>query len=364
MTATPLAFLSLDRRRRNISGAAPPGKTPVAASRRADARRTALPAPAAQDQVPPPAAAATLRAAPAFPPDPSPDNRRSPVRRRKQGLAVLLCLGLLALVLAVPSLAEGATKNLCRIGKDVVIEEEETVRHIVVVGGQVTIHGTVEGNVAAIGGSVVLTNTAVVEGDVLSLGGVIVIGRGADVQGNLTEINAASLSAALSSVMNGEWEGWSWVFAIVSLTVFAGILALALLLLAFAAGPVRVMSRAIRTRALGVALWGVAALVLVVPLAALLAISVVGIVLIPLEVSLFVLASLVGFVSVARFLGRAFYDLRKKPEERIVRETLWGLVILWLVGWIPYLGLTVKVLAVVLGLGSVIVTGFGFRKTP
>lgn len=43
----------------------------------------------------------------------------------------------------------------------------------------------------------------------------------------------------------------------------------------------------------------------------------------------------------------------------MIRETIWGLIILWILGWIPYVGWMLKVFAIVLGLGGVLITRFG-----
>jgi uncharacterized membrane protein len=51
---------------------------------------------------------------------------------------------------------------------------------------------------------------------------------------------------------------------------------------------------------------------------------------------------------------------RKDPS--ILRETFWGLIILWLIGWIPYIGWMVKTLALVIGLGATLVSRFGTHR--
>src|SRR3989304_7780361 len=122
--------------------------------------------------------------------------------------------------------------NNVKIGGDVTIAEGNKVKNALTVGGQITVNGTVTGHVMAIGGSVVLTRTALVEGNVISVGGVIVMGKGALVHGSLKEINASDISQSLASVLNEDWEGWSWVFAVLSLLLFIGIMLLAFLLVA------------------------------------------------------------------------------------------------------------------------------------
>jgi len=105
--------------------------------------------------------------------------------------------------------------------------------------------------------------------------------------------------------------------------------------------------------------WGIVGLILIVPLAVLLAVSVVGIVLIPLEMTIVLCAVILGFAAVSQLVGERLFVTLKRHDRSIMRETVWGLIILWVIGWIPYVGWMLKVFAIVLGLGGVIVTRFG-----
>ncbi|HRS86525.1 MAG TPA: polymer-forming cytoskeletal protein [Syntrophales bacterium] len=264
-------------------------------------------------------------------------------------LSILICLW--------PAVPEAS--SLFRIGSDVTVEEGQRVNHVVTVRGQITVSGHVEGHVVAVGGSVVLTRRAVVLGNVVSIGGIVVAARGADVHGSVTELNAANLSEYLTTVLSEEWEGWSWIWAVFSLVIFLCVLIIALILGVLIPRPLRVVALAIEEDTLRVTLWGLLGLILVVPLAVLLTISVVGIVLIPLEMILVVSAGLMGFIAVAQLVGRRIYALFHKKGQPVIRETFWGLLALWLIGWAPYIGWIVKVLALMIGLGAVIFTRFG-----
>ena len=277
----------------------------------------------------------------------------------KLGLILLFMLGLL-LGPAAASAAED--KSIVKIGSDVTIEAGQKVRNVVTIGGQITVSGTVEKNVVAVGGSVVLTKTAVVGGNVVSLGGVIVIARDAKVGGSLTEINSSNLYETLTAALSSEWEGWSWIFAIISLSIFLVILVLALLIVALLPKPVRIVSEAISENTFKVVLCGLLGLVLIAPLALLLTISVVGIALIPLEVIIVVCSVLLGFIAVGQLIGRKVLHLLKRPNPGMVRETFWGLIILWFIGWIPYIGWMVKAVAIVVGLGATLITRFGTHQ--
>lgn len=277
--------------------------------------------------------------------------------RPAQRLTALLLL--VGMFLMPPAAAASSDKNVIKIGSDYIVEKGQKVHNVITLGGQITVNGTVDKNVLAVGGSVVLTRTAMVRGDVVSLGGVIVMARDAEVGGDLTEINSSNLLETVTAAVSSEWEGWSWIFAVISISIFLVILVLALLISALLPKPVRIVSEAIRENTFKVVLCGLLGVVLPVPLALLLTLSVVGITLIPLEIIIVVCSVLLGFIAVGQMLGARFLRLLRRPRTGIVRETFWGLLLLWMIGWIPYIGVMIKVLAIVIGLGAVLLSRFG-----
>ncbi|OPY90688.1 MAG: hypothetical protein A4E72_00518 [Syntrophus sp. PtaU1.Bin208] len=270
-------------------------------------------------------------------------------------------LGLILLLCSAPEALAGK-KTIVKIGEDVQIAAGQSVRNVITFGGQITVSGIVQSHVVALGGSVVLTRTANVGGDVVCLGGVVVLGKGAQIGGTMTEINSANLSEAISDVLNDNWEGWSWIFTIISILVFAGFLILSLLIATLIPRPVNLIVEAIEGHLFQAILWGVLVLILVVPLAVLLTISVVGIVLVPLEMTLVACAALLGLVSVAQLIGSKLLALFKKNNSRPLKEIFWGLLVLWIMGWIPNLGWMIKIAALVIGVGGVFATRFGTHR--
>ena len=109
-------------------------------------------------------------------------------------MVLFLILGLIFCSVATAGVE---SPSVVKIGSDLTIEEGTKVHNVLVVGGQITVEGTVENYVTAIGGSVVLAKTAVVGGNVFCLGGIIVRGRGAEVRGSVTEINSNDISQAV-----------------------------------------------------------------------------------------------------------------------------------------------------------------------
>ena len=269
---------------------------------------------------------------------------------------------ILGLILCSVATVRAESPSVVKIGSDLTIEEGTKVHNVLVVGAQITVEGTVENHVTAIGGSVVLARTAVVGGNIFCLGGIIVRGKGSEVRGSITEINSNDISQAVTNALSEEWEGWSWIFAVISISIFLGLLIITVVTVLLIPKPVRLISAAIMEKPLKVTLWGLGGLVLIVPLAVLLAISVIGIVLIPLEMTIVLCAALIGFISVSQLVGRKLFAVLKRNDQSMMRESVWGLIILWLIGWIPYVGWMVKVCAIVLGLGGVLLTRFGTNQ--
>jgi hypothetical protein len=280
-------------------------------------------------------------------------------RGMKRKRILLLILGLFLFSVAT---VRAESSNIVKIGSDVTIEEGTKVHNVLAIGGQVTVDGVVENDIVAIGGSVVLTGKAMVGGNVFVLGGITVRGSGAEIRGNLTEINADDISAAIANALSEEWEGWSWIFAIISMSIFLGVLLLTIITVFLIPKPIRLISSAIMEKPFKVTAWGIGGLTLIVPLAVLLAVSVVGIVLIPLEMTIVLCAVLLGFIAVSQLVGRKLFTLLKRQDQSIMRETIWGLIVLWLIGWIPYVGWMIKMCSIVIGLGGVLLTRFGTNQ--
>jgi hypothetical protein len=249
-------------------------------------------------------------------------------------------------------------KNVFKAGSDIAVEEGQEVNNIVCIGGQVTVNGLVEQNVLAIAGSVVLTNKAVVRGNVVVVGGVVAKGSGSQIFGDITEINSSTLSDAITSAMRGELDGWSLILNIISLCFFAIILIIALIMTLLIPRSLAIIANAIQTNKIKSLLWGFLTTLMIVPFFMLLAISIIGIFLIPLAFTALLLAAIVGFIAFSSLLGnfiitKIFHGYKKS----LVKETLVGLSLLWILGWIPfYIGMLIKVLAITFGLGGVWLT--------
>lgn len=234
-----------------------------------------------------------------------------------------------------------------------------SARSAVSVMGTTTINGTVENEVVAVMGNVILGPKAVVH-DVVVVMGQLERAEGAQVLGDVQEISAfghfgqmgdfGGLQAWITKCLMwgrplwiGEGLGWIWVL-VAGFTIFYMLLALI-----FPKGVVR-SAEALEQRP-GATLLAALLSVVMVPVAfVLLAITGVGIVLIPFLVAALFFASLFGMASVLAWFGRRVAGNELHP----VLAVLIGSFIVSLLYMIPVLGFVLWKLFGILGVGMVV----------
>ena len=277
---------------------------------------------------------------------------------RRRFIAAIAILALIVL-----SAASVDAKNIIKVGKDINIGEDQTVHNAVAIAGQITVNGLVENNVVTVGGSVVLTKEAVVRGNVICIGGVVVQGNGAQVYGNITEVNSSNISTAVASFFYGDMDVWSWLVDIIYFCFFAMILMLALLVAALFPRPLNAIVDSIQGNKTKSFFWGALATMMIAPFFMLLVFSFIGIPLIPLAFAALLLAFMFGFIGVSALLGkfvltRTFHH----HKQSLVRETLLGLILWWVIGWMPfYIGMVIKTVVITIGFGGVFLAIFHHR---
>ena len=237
---------------------------------------------------------------------------------------------------------------------------------IVIVDGPALIDGEVDGPVVAMNGDIRVSGT--VTEDVVALNGRATIVGGARVGGDVVSSRAPVIDPG--ATVEGEtktvrfslrglgvlfWLAW-WVAVTVSLLIL-GIVLLALAPAAMAAAYV--VARGEPGRAIG---WGVLIAVALPVVSILLMVSVVGIPLGMLGLLSLALLYAMGYVVASLALGRR---LVKEPSSPYV-AFLVGLVILRILGLIPFVGGLVTFLASAFGLGALAVAArrAGRRSTP
>ncbi|MDG5816145.1 hypothetical protein QA601_13710 [Chitinispirillales bacterium ANBcel5] len=251
---------------------------------------------------------------------------------------------IIPLVLIVFAFAENG--SIIRFGSDISVPRGEEVRDAVAIGGNVEVAGTVKNDAVAIGGSVTLHQGADVNGNVVSIAGTITQAEGAIVGGDVVEIT-------------GPWEMVppETLFQILvgaRIAMFVALLVLLLLIVALLPDQITSLASVIKTEPAKTVLWGIIATVAIVPVIILLAISVIGIFVIPFFILAVVIAFFVGYIAVSVFVGDALLRAMQKPDVPVIWKGLLGYIVLGVVGWIPVLGWLVSSVASVLGIGAVL----------
>ena len=259
---------------------------------------------------------------------------------------------------------EMVSTGLVTLGSDVIIEGDVT-GDVLVVGGKLTVSGTVEEDVIVIGGDVWLLDGASIGENVFAFGGTVHRSPGAEVGGRVRDQTYWEEQAS-GAWERGGWSFWhfvwgrSWAGVVVS---WLSLVIFGYLALHFFRKPVARMVQTSTRRFWITAGIGLAALVVAGPLAALLLVSGVGAILIPLLVAVYVIAGFFGFVAASVFveevLARGFRLSVQQGGPVFLAATL----IICLVRMIPFFGEILTVVIAILGFGAAVLTRFGAVET-
>jgi hypothetical protein len=247
-------------------------------------------------------------------------------------------------------------------GQSLTVGADEVVDKAVAIGGSVTIAGHVRRDAVAIGGSVTLQPGARVEGDAVAIGGAVSMEEGASLEGDNVSLGGTiptMIGSATRWAVGGRPHFRSMFGFASRLTRTVLLVAIALLItLAFPGQVTRVSAFLVSRPGLS-SLSGIAVLVGFPPLCALLAVTIIGIPLIPVAVMLLVALLLFGFTVSAGWLGERLPLLRENKTP--LRAVALGGGVLAVVGLIPWIGTLVLVLAALVSTGATLLSRFGRR---
>ena len=263
-----------------------------------------------------------------------------------------------------------------RIGQNYTLKSGDLAREVVVIAGDATIEGRVDRDVVVVLGKAQLASTAVIDGSFVVIGGTAVVAEGAQVRedlfvmgglesaagfnpgGHHIVIGTAGLGAQLREIVpwltHGlllarpivPWLGWVWTVALVFFLIN-------LLLNFIFDAPVRSAAATLRATPLSAFMTGLLVMLLAGPVCVLLAVSVVGIAVIPFVACALLLAAVIGKIGFARWIGMAVVR-QEEMENRAqsFRSFLIGSAIMCIAYMIPVLGFVTWIMAGIFGLGS------------
>jgi hypothetical protein len=249
--------------------------------------------------------------------------------------------------------------NLIRFGGSVTVPENQVVENAHAFGGSVTIlpSARVLDTAIAFGGDIVLKAGARVDGDAYSFGGKIVQEPGSTVGGE----KATSIRArhGMMSGAYGRHRFFPWYFFNAIFRISAAVVAAILGLIIIQTSPQFIPKLAAKLQQSPglAALWGIGAIVSIV----FLAITLIGIPLIPLVSLTAIVTSLVGSLGVALFVGQR---ISNNENRSILQQFFVGLAILTALALIPFFGGVVVFLINLFGLGVILLWQFVGVATP
>ncbi len=244
-------------------------------------------------------------------------------------------------------------------GQSLTVGPEEVVDKAVAIGGSVTISGHVRKDVVALGGSVTLLPGARVEGDVVAIGGTVSVEEGATLEGDNVGLGG-TIPTMVGSVIRGtvggrpHLHGMFGFAARMTRAIFLYVIAL-LIALAFPTAFSRIRTYLANRPGLS-ALGGLAILLGFLPFCVLLAVTIIGIPLIPVAVMLLVALLLFGFTVSAGWLGERMPFIQDKTP---VKTVALGGVVLAVVSLVPWIGTSVVVLVAAIAAGATLISRFG-----
>ncbi len=217
------------------------------------------------------------------------------------------------------------TRSGLKIGKPIHIRNVEP-GDIISIGGEVTIEGTVQGDVWTLGANIILLPGAVVTGDVVTLGGTIEADKRSHIKGNKQAL--PDIKIPFLGLLTSDNSAGTIYFLIEVLGIF---LFLILLFLAvhFFGNHLTGLNGVLASQWQGSLLYLVLALLLLPAIVLLLVSSIVGIILIPFVFIILIVLAVLGYLAAAVRLGRW---IRRRGEDEsglfIFTSGLLGLLVI------------------------------------
>jgi hypothetical protein len=251
--------------------------------------------------------------------------------------------------------------NLVRFGGSVSVPANQTVENASAFGGNVTVlpNARVLDTAIAFGGDIILKSGARVDGDAYSFGGKIIQEPGAIIGG---EKATFSDRHGMMYGSYGRQSFFAQYFFSAMFRICAAVVAaiLGLLILQSSSTFLPDLAEKLRQQPGLTALWGIGGIFAILFGTVFLAVTLIGIPLIPLLSLSAVVTSLVGSLGVALFVGQRLDRNDKQPASQ---QFLIGLAILTVLALIPILGGLVVFLINLFGLGVILLWKFG-RAQP
>lgn len=185
------------------------------------------------------------------------------------------------------------------------------------------------------------------------MGGKVLLDAGGEVEGDIVEVAAGSIGSFMHDFDHRFKWYYPWFFRSFSLIVLLLVSLVAVLLFP---SIIEKASYQLESNPGKSMLFGILIMILFIPFIVILAISLLGIPLIPILVIFYFLAYFLGYMAVGKVLGqRILVSLDRGPNTLIFRIFL-GVVTIWVISLIPVIGGLLNLMIFVIGLGVLILS--------
>lgn len=268
-------------------------------------------------------------------------------------------------------------RPVLRIGQDYTLKAGNAIRQAVVIYGTATIDGRVDDDVVVVFGKAQLSGTAEIDGSLTVIGGTAAVASGAQVLRDLivvggtvdappgfapggehVVIGTAALGGRLETLVPWLTHGLLWGRLIVPDLSWVWWVAGLFFLVNLALGavlhqPVRASAETLAEKPLTAFVVGLLVLLLTGPVCVLLAVSVIGIAVVPFVLCAIFVAWLIGRVAVARWIGMtAVREESSESRLQALRSFAIGSAVICIAYMVPVLGIATWTMIGVLGLGG------------
>lgn len=242
-------------------------------------------------------------------------------------------------------------QDIFKFGENIEIPVSEQVNRVINIGGNVRVEGAVKDGVFVFGGNIYLEDSAIVGGDVVAIGGKVEKSPGAIVKGKIREFKTLFYRP---DFVFGLWQG--------RVPAYIAILALTLVLVSLFKKQYEVVLKYLQKRSAMSFVIGLIGILLIPFSIFAFILSIIGILFIPLWILVIVFVLVFGGISICEFLGRKLlFALNLHKFSSPVFDALIGVILFFLIGYLPILGFIFKFVALSFGVGATLATVFGTK---
>ncbi|MFH2204491.1 MAG: hypothetical protein ABIJ96_15355 [Elusimicrobiota bacterium] len=254
-----------------------------------------------------------------------------------------------------------ATGGIVKFGENIRITEgEEIAGPVVAIGGSIRSDGHIDGPAVSVGGSVELGPSAVVEGPVVSLGGRTHRAEGSRIEGPIVDLPGTGVLGRFAAAAAYIGAASAAIYIVAKASTGIGWIVLSLVLVALFPKSLRQTKDHLSRKFTESALVGLIAWPALLVISLTLLVSIIGMPLVPLLLTIAAAAYVWGFAAIAYLLGERLSMGRWKSPFASMAV---GMLILKLLQWVPIVQWIVFSAVAIVGVGASILSRFGLKNS-